>query len=80
MSSLEKVIAEEKYQRYQAALASLDARDRELIVARIEVQWSLAEIASRFGLPSPDAARMAVKRALTRLTERMHAADREPKA
>ena len=71
MSSLEKVIAEEAYQRYSDALASLEPRDRELIVARIEVQWSLAEIAGRFGLSTPDAARMAVKRALTRLTARM---------
>lgn len=73
ISSLEKVIAGEAYQRYSDALASLEPRDRELIVARVEVQWSLAEIAGRFGLPSPDAARMAVKRALTRLTARMTA-------
>jgi RNA polymerase sigma-70 factor (ECF subfamily) len=67
-SSLETVIAEEKYQHYRDGLAALDARDRELIVARIELQWSLTEIAQRFAMPSPDAARMAVKRALTRLT------------
>ncbi len=66
-SSLETVIINEAYQRYQQGLASIDSRDRELIVARIELQWSFAEIAARFGHRTDDAARMAVKRALTRL-------------
>lgn len=39
-----------------------------MIVARIEVQWSLPEIAHRFGMRTVDAARMAVNRAVTRLT------------
>ena len=67
-SPLEAAIQAEGYQRYRDALARLDARDRELIVARIEVQWSLEEIAHRFGLPTVDAARMAVSRAVRRLT------------
>ncbi len=50
------------------ALAELSPRDREMIVARIEVQWSLAEIAKRFGMTTADAARMAVTRALKKLT------------
>jgi len=68
-SPLELAIQAEKYDRYREALTRLGARDREMIVARIEVQWSLAEIAHRFGLRTVDAARMAVSRAVKRLTQ-----------
>ena len=44
------------------------------MVARIEVQWSLPEIAHRFGMRTVDAARMAVTRAVKRLTNNMNAA------
>jgi len=72
-SPLEAIVQAEAYQRYRAALEDLSGRDRELIVARIEAQWSVAEIAQRFGLRSVDAARMAVTRALRRLTDRIKA-------
>jgi DNA-directed RNA polymerase specialized sigma24 family protein len=55
-------------------LNALAPRDRELIVARIEAEWSFAEIAQRFGSGTPDAARMAVSRALKRLAERIKSA------
>jgi hypothetical protein len=42
-----------------------------MIVARVEAQWSLQEITERFGMRSLDAARMAVSRALQRLTTTM---------
>lgn len=70
-SPLELAIQAEAYQRYRDALTRLGAKDREIIVARIEVQWSLAEIAHRFGLRTVDAARMAVTRAVRRLTQNM---------
>jgi RNA polymerase sigma factor (sigma-70 family) len=70
-SPLEAVVEAEAYERYRAALAELSPRDREMIVARIEVQWSLAEIAQRFGMRTADAARMAVSRALRKLTVRL---------
>jgi RNA polymerase sigma factor (sigma-70 family) len=70
-SPLETAVQTEAYERYRAALTELKPRDREIIVARIEAQWSLAEIAKRFGITTPDAARMAVSRALRRLTERL---------
>jgi len=47
----------------------LTPRERELIVARIEIQWSLTEIAQHFGMRTVDAARMAVTRAVKRLTQ-----------
>ena len=67
-SPLEIAIREEAYQRYRNALRRLRTRDREMVVARIEVQWSISEIAQRFGMPSIDAARVAVSRSLKRLT------------
>lgn len=70
-SPLETAIKAEDYRRYREALGDLAPKDREMIVARIEVQWSLGEIAHRFGLRTPDAARMAVARALKRLTKRL---------
>ena len=66
-SPLEDAIRGEEYEHYRDAVAHLSPRDRALIVARIEMQWSLAEIAHRYGLPSVDAARMAVNRAVKRL-------------
>lgn len=70
-SPLEAAIKAESYERYRQALEALKPRDREIIVARVEVQWSLAEIAQRFGLRTADAARMAVSRALQRLSVHM---------
>jgi RNA polymerase sigma factor (sigma-70 family) len=67
-SPLEAAIRDEAYARYREALQQLRTRDREMVVARIEVQWSIAEIAQRFGMPSIDAARVAVSRSLKRLT------------
>jgi RNA polymerase sigma-70 factor (ECF subfamily) len=67
-SPLELVIREEGYERYRRALDKLRPRDREMIVARVEVQWTIQEIAHRFGMASIDAARVAVSRSLKRLT------------
>jgi len=70
-SPLEAVIREEAYERYRAAVDKLRARDREMVVARVEVQWSFEEIAHRFGMASVDAARMAVSRSLKRLVAQL---------
>lgn len=72
-SALELAIQAQAYDRYRQALARLGVKDRELIVARVEMQWGLAEIAHRFALPSLDAARMAVRRAVKRLTSSLSA-------
>ena len=66
-SPLEVTLQNESYDRYRTALERLLSRDRELVVARIEAQWSFAEVAERFGMTTADAARMAVNRALKRL-------------
>jgi len=68
-SQLELAIQSQAYERYREALTTLTPRERELIVARIEIQWSLTEIAQHFGMRTVDAARMAVTRAVKRLTQ-----------
>ncbi len=78
-SPLENAIKAEAYERYRAALTALPPKDRELVVARVEVQWSVAEIAGRFGIRTQDAARMAVSRALKRLTKQLSASQSGPK-
>ena len=44
------------------------SRDRELVVSCVEAQSTLQEIATRFGMSTVSAARMAVGRAPRRLT------------
>jgi RNA polymerase sigma-70 factor (ECF subfamily) len=66
---LEDAIGEEHTVRYRTALQRLDREEQELIVGRIELGYSYEQLALAAGRPSPDAARMAVKRALLRLAE-----------
>jgi RNA polymerase sigma-70 factor (ECF subfamily) len=71
-SPLDEAIGSEAVERYERALARLRAEDREVIIARVEMENSYDEIAQLFGKPSADAARMAVHRALVRLAEEMN--------
>lgn len=66
-SPLEVAVRQEAYRRYRTALDGLSSRERAFIVARIEAQWTISEIATHFGIVTPDAARMAIGRALKRL-------------
>jgi RNA polymerase sigma-70 factor, ECF subfamily len=70
-SPLEQAIREESYERYREGLQRLRARDREIVLARIEAQWTAQELADAFGYRSVDAARMATTRALERLQAAM---------
>jgi RNA polymerase sigma factor (sigma-70 family) len=70
-SPLEEAVRSEAYERYRAVLVELSPRDRQMVVARIEAQWNLAEIAQRFNMRTVDGARMAVTRALRRLMDRL---------
>ena len=70
-SPLDEAIGKENAERYEACLEELDPVDSEAIVARVELGLSYADIAKELGKPSPGAARMAVKRALVRLAEKM---------
>jgi RNA polymerase sigma-70 factor (ECF subfamily) len=68
-SPLEQVILKERAERYLEALRTLRPEDRLAVIFRLEHRYSFAEIADRLGKSSPDAARMAVNRAVKRLAE-----------
>jgi RNA polymerase sigma-70 factor (ECF subfamily) len=74
-SPLEELIGHDAFDRYEAALAHLAPRDREAIVQRMELGMSHAEVAEALGLPSAEAARKAVSRALLRLAHGMRAGE-----
>ena len=71
-SPLEEAIGRENAERYEAAMLRLRDTDREAIVARIELRYSYEELAVALGKPSPDAARMAVTRAVYRLAHEIN--------
>jgi RNA polymerase sigma-70 factor, ECF subfamily len=70
-SPFEHAVGAEMAERYEAAMALLSEDDREAIVARVELGGTYEEVAAALGKPSPDAARMAVGRALVRLAQGM---------
>jgi RNA polymerase sigma-70 factor (ECF subfamily) len=63
----EHAIHQQTYDRYRRALDTLKPRERELVIARVEAQWSTQEITEHFEFPTVDSARMAVNRAMQRL-------------
>jgi RNA polymerase sigma factor (sigma-70 family) len=70
-SPLEETIGREAAARYVAALARLEPEERELIIGRVVMEYSFADLADMLGKPTPDAARKAARRALLRLAEEM---------
>ena len=76
-SPLEAAIGSEMLERYEHALGTLRATDRDVIVLRVEFGMAYGEIAQQLGKSNADAARMAVTRALERLALAMNAAERE---
>ena len=70
-SPLEQLIGKQTLDRYDAALAALKPEEREAVVARLELGLSYAELSVALGKSSPDAARMAVTRALLKVAEVM---------
>lgn len=70
-SVVEQVIGRQVLERYEQSLLALTIEEREAVLARIELGRSYAEIAEALDKPSPDAARMTVTRALTKLAREM---------
>ena len=70
-SPLEETIGREAAARYVAALARLEPEERDVIIGRVEMEYSYAELADLLGKPTADAARKAARRALLRLAEEM---------
>jgi RNA polymerase sigma-70 factor, ECF subfamily len=69
-SPLDRALSREQEARYRAALARLSPADRELIVAHVELDYTHAQLGCMTGR-SPNAARMALERAVRRLAEQM---------
>jgi RNA polymerase sigma factor (sigma-70 family) len=70
-SPLEEAIGGQLLSRYDQALERLRPAERELVIAHVEFGMSHAELASAFNKPSPNAARMALQRALLQLAAEM---------
>jgi RNA polymerase sigma-70 factor (ECF subfamily) len=70
-SPLHAAIEAENASRYRAGLERLRPEERELVVARLELGYSYEQIALALGRASPDAVRVAVRRAMLRLAEVM---------
>jgi RNA polymerase sigma-70 factor (ECF subfamily) len=66
-SPLDQLIGLQKLQRFEAAFARLSDADQAAIIGRFEWRYGFQELAVALGKPSPDAARIAVRRAVERL-------------
>jgi len=71
VSLFDQAVDDEQRARYRAALGRLENADRELLVASLELGYSYEQVALATGRSSPDAARMAIRRALLRLAKEM---------
>jgi RNA polymerase sigma-70 factor, ECF subfamily len=69
-SPFDRALTEERSVRYRAALSHLSPADRELIVAHVELEYSHEQLGCMTGR-SPNAARMALERAVRRLAKQM---------
>ena len=61
----------EDMRRYEAALSKLTEDERDLIIARVEWGLDYKEIAAALDRPTPNAARVAVRRALLKVAKMM---------
>ena len=71
LSPLEALLGKETVEAYDNVLGQLEPADRELIIGRVELGLSFAELATASGRPLADAARMAVGRAIVKLAARL---------
>ena len=80
-SPYERAVAQEDREIFEAALQELRDEDRELIIARVEWGLEYDEIAVALSRPTPNAARVGVRRAVVRLAqvmERKRHGDEQP--
>jgi RNA polymerase sigma factor (sigma-70 family) len=68
-SPLERLIGAERLERYEMALQRLPPAERDTIIGRFELAYDYDDLARYLGKPSAGAARVAVHRAVKRLTE-----------
>jgi RNA polymerase sigma-70 factor (ECF subfamily) len=72
-SLFDHLVDREREARYREGLSKLRPEDREAIVARLELGYTYEQVAIATGRPTPEAARLAIRRALLRLAEAMSA-------
>lgn len=70
-SPVEEAIGHETLARYEAALGGLSDREQQAVFLRVELRLEYQGIADALGIPTANAARMYVGRAIARLAERM---------
>ena len=63
-----QLVDDESWRRYLNGLKRLTARERRLLVGHAELEFSYRQLALIEDMPSPDAARMALRRAMVRLS------------
>jgi len=71
-SPLEQAIGRERLERYESALEALPPRARELVIMRLEFDMTYEDIA-REAQSTPDAVRMAIRRAVETLARSLGA-------
>jgi len=71
VSPLEEAIGKQSLERYESALMLLPKKQRESVVMRLEMGFSYREIAEALDIPSEEAARVSIRRALQRLKKKM---------
>lgn len=72
-SPLEQAVGREQLERYEAALEALPKRSREMVIMRLEFDMTYEVIGSETGT-TPDAARMAIRRALASIAQTLERA------
>jgi len=70
-SPLDHMVGAERLALYRAARSRLSRRDADLVTLKIEDQRNYDEIAALLGFPSPNAARVATRRAVLRLAREL---------
>jgi RNA polymerase sigma-70 factor (ECF subfamily) len=70
-SPFDSALDEERERHYKTALVALSDEERMLVVGRLELGYNYDQLALVCGRATPDAARVAVRRAVVKLAERM---------
>jgi RNA polymerase sigma factor (sigma-70 family) len=68
---MENLLGRETLQRYEEAFGRLSDREQVAVFLRVELGMEYRAIAKALGIPTPNAARMYVVRAIARLAERL---------
>jgi len=71
LTPFDEAVGRENRERFDEAFSRLDADDQELIFMRMELGYGYDDIAAMLGRPTPNAIRVATRRAMLRLAKEM---------